>query len=371
MTTFITRLDGRDGRPDAPRLAVKDAIDVAGVPTTVGCAAVADDAAPADADAACLHGARAAGARIVGKTNLHELCFGATGVNPWYGTPLNPLDPSLIPGGSSSGSAVAVATGEADVAYGTDTAGSIRNPSACCGTVGLKTTWGRLPLDGIWPLAPSMDTVGPMARDVAGVVLGMQLLEPGFRPASRGAATVGRVRLAGTDPVVDAAMTAAIAATGLEVIDIDLPGWAAAHDAGLVVLLAEALAADRSVYERHRQRLGADVLARFDAGRRITAAALAEARVQRVAWRAELVAAFANVEVLVLPTMVTLPPPLVEHPTSPNPAVVPISLAGHPAIAQPVPTGGPLPASVQLVAPDGREDLLLATAAAVEAAAWS
>src|SRR5438128_560661 len=140
-------------------------------------------------------GARAADARIVGKANLHELAFGATGVNVWFGTPENPLDASLIPGGSSSGSAVAVATGEADVAYGSDTGGSVRIPSACCGTTGLKTTWGRVPLDGVWPLAPSLDTVGPMARDIAGLVLAMQLLEPGFALAPAGASTVDRVRL--------------------------------------------------------------------------------------------------------------------------------------------------------------------------------
>ena len=118
---------------------------MAGVPTTVGSPAVADDAEPAAADAACLAGVRAAGARIVGKANLHELCFGATGVNPWYGTPVNPLDADRVPGGSSSGSTVAVCTGEADVGIGTDTTGSVRTPAACCGAVGLRTTFGRIP----------------------------------------------------------------------------------------------------------------------------------------------------------------------------------------------------------------------------------
>ena len=180
MTTFITRLDiGGTG----PRLAVKDLIDMEGVPTTAGCRAVADEAKPAQRDAACMAGARAAGVPIVGKTNLHELAFGASGVNRAFGTPVNPLDPSRVPGGSSSGSAVAVATGEADVAYGSDTGGSVRIPSACCGTTGLKTTHGRVSLDGVWPLATSLDTIGPMARDVAGVVTGMQLLEPGFTPS--------------------------------------------------------------------------------------------------------------------------------------------------------------------------------------------
>ena len=110
-----------------------------------------------------------------------------------------------MPGGSSSGSAVAVATGEATVAYGTDTGGSIRIPAACCGISGLKTTWGRIPLAGLRPLAPSLDTVGPMAANVAGLVLGMQLLEPGFAvaPAS-GPPRVGRVRVPAAPEIDDA-----------------------------------------------------------------------------------------------------------------------------------------------------------------------
>src|SRR5207245_3006954 len=137
--------------------------------------------------------------RIVGKANLHELAFGATGVNPWFGTAANPLDPDRVPGGSSSGSAVAVATREADVAYGSDTGGSVRIPSACCGTAGLKTTHGRIPLEGVWPLALTPDTIGPMARDVAGPVVGMELLEPGFTVAPSPPTTVGRFRLDDAD----------------------------------------------------------------------------------------------------------------------------------------------------------------------------
>ena len=120
VSTFIAQLDPPAGAR-GPRLAVKDLIDIEGVPTTAGCRAVADAAQPAEKDAPCMAGARAADARIVGKTNLHELAFGATGVNVWYGTPVNPLDASLVPGGSSSGSAVAVANDDADIAYGSDT----------------------------------------------------------------------------------------------------------------------------------------------------------------------------------------------------------------------------------------------------------
>jgi len=150
MTTFITTLHATG---TGPRLAVKDLIDVAGVPSTAGCRAVARTATPAVADAACLAGARAADARIVGKTNLHELAMLPLGTNPWFGTPVNPLDPSLIAGGSSSGSAVAVATLQADIALGSDTGGPIRVPSACCGTVGVKTTHGRVSVQGVRPLA--------------------------------------------------------------------------------------------------------------------------------------------------------------------------------------------------------------------------
>src|SRR6185437_7940815 len=128
--TWIVRLDVPG---DGPRLAVKDCIDVEGLPTTAGC--------PAVADAPVVAAARRAGARIVGKTNLTELCWSASGVNAWSGTPVHPLDPGRLPGGSSSGSAVAVAAGEADVALGTDTGGSVRIPAACCGIAGLKTTW--------------------------------------------------------------------------------------------------------------------------------------------------------------------------------------------------------------------------------------
>src|SRR5258708_34300250 len=176
MATFITRLPYR---ADGIRLAVKDLIDVAGVPTTAGSRAVAQTARAAEKDAPCMAGARAAGASIVGKVNLYELAFGASGVNEYFGTPVNPLDGRLVPGGSSSGSAVAVADGEADVAYGSDTGGSIRIPAAFCGVTGLKTTHGRIPLDLVWPLAPSLDTVGPMARDVAGFAAGRTRLEPG------------------------------------------------------------------------------------------------------------------------------------------------------------------------------------------------
>ena len=201
MTTFLLRLDPPAG--DGPTVAVKDLIDVAGTPTTCASRPVAATAAAAVTDATCVARVRASGGRIVGKTNLHELAFGGSGVNEWTGTPVNPLDPSLIPGGSSSGSAVAVATGQADIALGTDTGGSIRTPSACCGTVGLKTTFGRIPLDGIHPLSPSLDTVGPMAAPSPASPGGWRCSNPASSSRTRRRTLLGRFRMPGTSPAVD------------------------------------------------------------------------------------------------------------------------------------------------------------------------
>ncbi|HVA74099.1 MAG TPA: amidase [Acidimicrobiales bacterium] len=373
--TFITRLDHADGA----RLwvAVKDLIDMAGLPTTSGSKVIAARALPAGHDAACLAGTRVAEAAgevaIVGKTNMHELAFGVTGINPWFGTPANPFDPRLVPGGSSSGSATAVATDQADVAYGSDTGGSIRIPAACCGIVGLKTTLGRVPLDGVLPLAPSLDTVGPMAATVAGVVAGMRLLEPGFQPASGIASTVGRVRLPAED-WVDTAIDSALRAAGLRTADLALDGWDAATEATAVILGSEAWSIHEALWREHAGELSPDVAARLQKSSTITAAQIGAARAQATAWDVELQQAFARADLLALPTIATTPPAVEDAARLTEIRYVsPFNLAGLPAIALPVATHTtkrrPVPASLQLVAPAGAEELLCATAAAIEEAA--
>ncbi|MGB6455845.1 MAG: amidase [Streptosporangiaceae bacterium] len=372
MATFITRLPHASGSTGI-RLAVKDLIDVEGVPTTAGSRAVAETARPADRDAACLAGARAAGAVIVGKANLHELAYGGAGINEWFGTPVNPLDPSLLPGGSSSGSAVAVANGDADVAYGSDTGGSVRIPAAFCGITGLKTTHGRVSLDRVWPLAPSFDTVGPMASDVAGVVAGMTLLEPGFQVAGS-AGRIGRIRPAGydVDPRIDAAVDAALARSGLDVIEIDLPGWLAARDTCSVILDAEAAESNRVLLNDPARRalIGPNVLGRLTAAATVTPEQIARARADRTRWHQAMTdALIAAGGLLALPTVPFFPPPLTAPPGLHFTAFTnPVNLAGFPALAQPVPSEHSLPASLQLIGPPGAEDLLLATGAVIEAA---
>lgn len=356
------------------RLAVKDLIDMAGLPTTAGSAALAKTGKPADRDAECLAGARAAGARIVGKVNLHELAFGASGVNEHFGTPVNPLDPHRVPGGSSSGSAVAVADGEADVAYGSDTGGSVRVPAAFCGVTGLKTTHGRVGLGGVWPLAPSLDTVGPMAKDVAGVIAGMQLLEPGFGVEAAPAGRLGRIRPAGidVDPAIDTAVDAALARSGLAVTETRLPGWRAARETCGVILDAEAVESNRVLLADPAQRdlLGSGVRARLDQAAAVTAGELASARAAQPAWRAAMTEALSEVDLLVLPTVPFYPPLLANAHGMPYTAFTnPVNLAGFPAIALPVPSAQRLPASLQLIGPPDSEALLLATAAILEATA--
>jgi amidase len=351
------------------RVAVKDLIDMAGVPTTAGSRVLADAAVPAISDAACLAGLRAAGGQVVGRTNLHELALGVTGINPWFGTPVNPLDASLAPGGSSSGSAVAVATGEAEVAYGTDTGGSIRIPAACCGVCGLKTTWGRIPVAGVRPLSPSLDTVGPMAADVAGLVAGMRLLEPGFTPDSQaGSPRVGRLPIPGA-PEVDEAVAAALRATSWDVSDVDPGDWLTATRWTAELLVAEAYQANKELFDRDADRISPDVARRLDVGRQLSQATITEAIQAQARWRTQITALFDRFDLLVSPTLLILPPEL-DHATKLLEArcTMPVNLAGVPALALPVPAGGRLPASLQLVSAWGTEERLLAAGAVVEAA---
>lgn len=172
--------EGKPFRPlaGAP-LALKDLIDQRGLPTTCGSSfyrAVAEESAEV------VRRLEAAGAVIVGRTGLHEFAFGFSSENPWWGPVHNPWNLSASVGGSSGGSAAAVAAGQAAGAVGTDTGGSVRVPAALCGLVGLKVTHGRVPLQGIFPLAPSLDTVGPIARSVGDMALLYQVMA-GHHPA--------------------------------------------------------------------------------------------------------------------------------------------------------------------------------------------
>ena len=174
---FITRTEPAG---EGPRLAVKDILDTAGIRTTYGSAIFADHVPDRSAEA--VSRLEAAGYVQVGKANLHEFAFGLTSENPHYGTVPNPVRAGRIAGGSSGGSAAALAAGLADAALGTDTGGSIRAPAACCGVVGFKPSFGLVRTEGCFPLAPSFDHVGPMARSVDECVRMMAALAPDLDP---------------------------------------------------------------------------------------------------------------------------------------------------------------------------------------------
>ncbi|HEY1983136.1 MAG TPA: amidase [Xanthobacteraceae bacterium] len=170
-----TAADAADGRAaqglslgplDGVIVSIKDLFDVAGEPTRAGSKILAEEAAPAIADAAVVQRLRAAGATIVAKTSMTEFAFSGIGANPHFGTPANPCDRTRVPGGSSSGAAVAVADAMCDIAIGTDTGGSVRVPAALCGLVGFKPSRQRIPTDGAFPLSKTLDSIGPIARSV-------------------------------------------------------------------------------------------------------------------------------------------------------------------------------------------------------------
>jgi amidase len=367
-----------DSTPGAgPRVAVKDLIDMAGLPTTAGSRPVADSAGPAARDAACLAGLRAAmdagQARFAGKTNLHELAYGISGINAAFGTPVNPLDPRRMPGGSSSGSGTAVAAGEADIAYGTDTGGSIRIPAACCGITGLKTTWGRISLDGVRPLASGLDTVGPMARDVAGVAAGMALLEPGFTVASASPRSVGVLAI-DADPRITATIDDALRTAEFDVVPISVPGLDKVISASITVLDAQAWQANRELVAVAGDQLGSDVRDRLKLASMITPAQVAAAEAVISRWRETLAALWHQVDLLAAPTLLGFPPLIEEaHILHKLRALTsPVNAAGVPSLALPIPVRGrgarPIPANVQLIGPHNGEERLLAAGARLERA---
>jgi Asp-tRNA(Asn)/Glu-tRNA(Gln) amidotransferase A subunit family amidase len=342
------------------RLAVKDNIDMKGVVTTAGSEIFSLTHKPAERDAACLAIARRRGVKIVGKTNLTEFAISPSGMNEYLGTAVNPLKRRWIPGGSSSGNAVALASGMADVALGTDTAGSIRVPAACCGIVGLKTTYGLISLEGVYPVEPKfLDTVGPMGKDIAHTVQGMELLQEGFaaKYATAKAAKptgqsirVGRLKLKGTDQKIDQAIDDALARTGFQVVQLDeslSDKFEQAKKDGTTIASAGAWITD----ERFQFALG--VTARTQAiirlGQINYATGYRSALARRNAWNRTLRQVFEKVDLIALPTLQKTPPglPLLNLRIAILDAyvlqlqnTVAVNFAGNPALAVPVPLLG-------------------------------
>jgi len=350
--------------PGSPTFVAKGCMDVAGWVTTNGSAALAATRSPAQHDAWCVAQLRAAGWHLLGTTTQDELCFGATGMNPWYGTPDNPADPGRIPGGSSGGSAVAVARGMADVGLGTDTTGSIRTPAACCGVIGLKTTHGRFSLDGVDALARSLDSLGVLARDLPMIDRVLDALDPKDPRAARPKhLRVGRLRGPASTPEIDAAVDQALSWNpDVDVADLTLTGWDSAADAGRTVLFGEAWREWGEFFAERGDEIGSPLCARFELARAISDSDLDAARQVGRAWRHELAVALDQFDVLALPALEQRPPLLNDPGSTPNRAAIPASLAGVPAIVLPVPTNHDRTTGLQLVGRHGSERGLVAAA---------
>jgi amidase len=341
------------------RLAVKDLIDMKGVLTTAGSEFLAKNSKPAERDAACLRIARQRpNVTFVGKANLSEFAVRVTGMNTYYGTPVNPLNPRdrIIPGGSSSGSAVAVADDLADVALGTDTAGSIRVPAACCGIWGLKTTFGLVPLKGVFPIEPQhLDTIGPLAKDLPRLVAGMELLQDGFAGKYRAAMAaqprgstvrVGRLYIKGTDPRIDQALDRVLEQAGFTVVRLSdrfREAWEQGDKDAKTIAAAGAWLYDLKFAKE--SEVSATTKAVFTVGRIQYPGGYKTAVTRKGQWQAALEQQLRHVDFIALPVLKKLPPRMPGLGGSPalearvlglqNTAAV--NFAGNPAIAIPVP----------------------------------
>ncbi len=311
-----TPLGPLDGRV----VSVKDLFDVAGESTTVG-SAVLRGAPPAACDAVAVQRLRAAGAVVVGKTNMTEFAFSGIGLNPHYGTPGNAADAARIPGGSSSGAGVAVARGLCEIAIGSDTGGSVRIPAAFNGVTGFKPTQQRVPRDGAYPLSFTLDTVGPLARSVldcaqADAVLSGQPWQALPARQLRGL-RVGVPRgllLTHTEPAVQAAfeqVLQALSRAGARVDDLALDEWLGAPFAlqeNGTLTAAEAAHIHARTLATQPGALDPLVLARIRRGETITAAHYVGVQQARQRLLAALDAQLAGLDVLVLPTVAFMAP---------------------------------------------------------------
>lgn len=339
------------------RLAVKDNIDMQGLVTSAGSEYLAKNNPPAARDAECLALARKRDVRIVGKTNLTEFAVTVSGRNSHFGTPVNRWDGKhkFIPGGSSSGSAVAVSTGRADVAFGTDTGGSIRVPAACCGIYGLKTTYGLVSTKGVFPISQKhLDTVGPMAADIPRLVQGMDLLQEGFANQYRNAVAekpsarqirIGRLYVSGTDPAIDEAIDEALAAKGFKVVRLDdrfKAKWAQAEADGKTIALADAWVND----DKYTKHPGIDRTTRMviAKGGLDHATGYKAAVKRKAAWQRDLRRVFQKVDFIATPTLQSLPPKIpwlgssivFEWLVFNSQNTVGVNFAGNPALAIPI-----------------------------------
>ena len=358
LNAFISVSD-EEGPGDM--VAVKDLVDVKGMVTTAGATILPN--VPAAQDAPVVARLRRQGCVMVGKTNLHEFAYGVTSLNPHYGDVRNPHDPSRVAGGSSGGSAVAVAAGMCDWAIGSDTGGSIRIPSSLCGVVGFKPAYGTIDIEGVIPLSHSLDTLGPMARDMDAVARAFSMMsgevtQPGLLHRPTLAVPAGWVSDL-DEPTKRAWDRVSTGIPEVEFLDRDR-----LFRVGLTILLVEAAAYHRKWAISSPEKYGPDVLGHIQRGLGILAVDYAEALEEWPSLREESLVAMDGLDALILPASAIVAPAL----TAGNEVREPLSRFTRPfnttrqpviTIPAPVPAGS-LPVGIQIVGRSNAEVIAVA-----------
>jgi aspartyl-tRNA(Asn)/glutamyl-tRNA(Gln) amidotransferase subunit A len=308
----------------------------------------------------------------VGKANLHEFAYGTTSQNPHFGWVTNPLAPGRIAGGSSGGSAAALAAGLADAALGTDSGGSIRIPAAFCGVVGFKPTFGLVPLDGCWPLAPSYDHAGPMARtvvDCAAMMRPLARVEPEAVELDDVRVGVARSMLERCDPLVRARVEDA-AALFPDRVEVDFPFPEDEND----LFLYEVARVHETLFAEHREEYGEDVARKVARCLEVGESDADRATARRTSYRERCVDLVEGLDLVVTPTQPFVAPAHDDALADRNRErrigfTYPFNALGWPALALPCGLAeNGLPASIQLVAPAGGDALVLGAGLALERA---
>jgi aspartyl-tRNA(Asn)/glutamyl-tRNA(Gln) amidotransferase subunit A len=367
-------------------VSIKDLFDVASERTLAGSRAL-DDAPPAKADAAIVARLKAAGAVIIGRTNMTEFAFSGIGINPHYGTPGNPFDRGLIPGGSSAGAPISVADGMAAVAIGTDTGGSVRIPAALCGLVGFKPTQHRVPRDGATPLSTTLDSIGPIGVSVACCALTDAVMagEPAEVPAA--VATDGlrlgipqTVMLEDLEAAVAAAFERAVSALsrgGVRIVELPLPMLAdhAPINAKGGFAATEAFAWHEKLLERRGRDYDPRVRTRIERGREMTASEY----IRLVEARADFIRRFdaetERFDALIMPTVPMTAPPMAAFASDEDYYRLHAKLARNTAIINfldrcaltlPIEETGATPVGLTVVGRHGEDHRLLAIGRGIE-----
>ena len=381
----------RAGQPlgtlDGAIVSIKDLFDVEGEVTRAGSKVLAEEGSPAAVDAPVVARLRAAGCVVVAKTNMSEFAFSGVGHNPHLGTPGNPTDRSRVPGGSTSGGAVAVADGMCEIAIGSDTGGSTRIPAALCGIVGWKPSRQRVPTDGAFPLSFTLDSIGPMARSVAECA-DADAIMAGERPAVLEPASLAGLRLGvvqgmpfeGIDDTIAKAWEGAVARLGQA--GAKLTEETLALIADMIAVNSKGGFAPTEAYAIHRDRLkrrGPDVdqniRARIERGGSVPAADYIEMAQQRARLIRAMDARLGKLDALILPTTPIVAPKLAEVATPETFGPKNMMLLRNPsminffdlcAISLPLPRSGGLAAGLMVVARNGQDRHLFGIAAAVE-----